>query len=219
MKILERGFKLGILSVIMAIALLLGVQSTSHATFTLTLNDGINPVVSVTDNVGPDSNPLVGAITFSGPLGVWNLNVTTAIVPPISTGNELMDLNSVNHSTGAGTLTIVSNQTGYTPGGTINFAGAVGGTFTGTTTFKWFAGGNLLGTDTLGPGADAGGGGATASVPTPYDVRLEASITHPGAGTTSFDQNLRVPEPTTLILLGLGLASLGLLGRRKFKKN
>jgi hypothetical protein len=219
MKIHERDFKLGILSVIMAIGLLLGVHSTSYAGLVnLSLSDGVT-TVNITDGGIGDSNLNAGVITYIGSIGVWTLNTTTALGAPATVGNTLMDVSSQNTSTGAGTLTIIANQTGWTPGGTLNFAGEVGGTFQGTTLFRWYAGGNLLGSDTLGPGADAGGGSATASVPTPYDVTLRADITHPAAGLSSYDQSLRVPEPTTLILLGLGLASLGLLGRKKFKKN
>ncbi len=220
MKIL-RGFKLGMLSVTMAIALLLGVHSNSHAALvSLSLSDGPTTVV-INDNVGPDLNPAVGAITYIGAVGAtWTTNISTALIPPnLGAPNMIMDLNSVNSSVGAGTLTIIANQTGITPGGTINFSGGVGGTFGGTAVFSWFAGGNLLGTETLGPGPDSGGGSAIANVPTPYNAVLQAVITHPTANSSSFNQDLRVSEPTTLILLGLGLASLGILGRRKFKKN
>jgi hypothetical protein len=50
-----------------------------------------------------------------------------------------------------------------------------------------------------------------------YSMFTQATVAFSGGGTVSFDSNLAVltPEPTSLLLLGSGLASLGLLGRRK----
>ena len=99
------------------------VPSGAQATALLTLNDGVNPIVSIADQGAGDSNPFVGAVTWIGSLGVWNVNVATGFSEsPI----PHMDLNSFENSTAAGNLTITFTDTGYIAG---NFANmAIGGT-------------------------------------------------------------------------------------------
>jgi hypothetical protein len=54
------------------------------------------------------------------------------------------------------------------------------------------------------------------SLNAPYSIYEIATITHKGAGTTSFDAYLSVPDGgTTTLLLGLGLVGLRLTGRRR----
>jgi hypothetical protein len=197
----------------------------------------ISGMTTVTCNDGDpcDLNPAAGVVTFSGPVGPFTINVTTAITEPAlgSASFAILDLNSVNVSGGPGSLTILASHTGYTgplpggmypallsvggtapPGGTVSFAGYLddGNTLFGTT--------SLLGT--LGPfgppafsGSVAGAAGATA----PFALTLVANITHTSAGNTSFDFEVRprVAEPGMLSLFGIGLGSVLVGGRRHLR--
>ena len=225
--------KKGFLGVIVVLAILLGVQSTSHA-LTLGFNDFVSPVFYVTDNqAGVDINPLVGVITYSGPIGNWIVNVTTGLSKPVigTAGAPQIDLNSVNVTTTlAGHLRFGMVDSGFTgpiSGGSAGpFTFAVGGTTQGTVFFDAF--GEDANTEgftgsifaNLGPfisgafsGTTQGGFNATS----PFSLGIIGDITHVGAGSTSFNASLSVPEASALILLGSGL--IGLVGlRRKFKK-
>ena len=52
-----------------------------------------------------------------------------------------------------------------------------------------------------------------------YSLTQVITIAHTGVGTTSFDATLngagQVPEPSTIALLGLGLAGIGFSRKRK----
>lgn len=217
------------------IALLAGLMMMAAASAwaipTLQLNDGAT-TVTVADGSALDSNPAAGVVTYIGQVGAnWSINVSTGITMPAqgSALNPYMDLNSVNMSNGAGSISIMFSETGFvgTPAIT-GFSTKVGGTTAGSFTLDSFydpsnalfgQANPLANLGPFGAGAFSGTEQNSASTGPLYSLTLKANILHNGPGTTSFDAELTpVPEPGTIVLLGAGLLGLGIYGRRRAKK-
>jgi hypothetical protein len=229
-----KGIKKLMVVAMVALGVLIGAQSLSYAiSYTgLYLYDNLGSSLYVYDQGAGDSNPLVGAVTYVGPLGSnWYLNVSTGQTYPNigSQSSPSIDLNSVNNSSGAGTLTILASASGFNPVGSGGAAAslAVGGTTPGTVQFTaywdnvqnylfWTGYTPILTTPALtGP---AFSGNFSGTVPAgAVDYTLKAQIVQTGPGSTSFNASLAVPEPSVMLLLGAGL--VGIWGfRKKFKK-
>ena len=211
-------------------AMLVLVVGPAHAVPTIQLSDGAT-TVTVADNGVGDSNPTVGEVTYVGAVGAtWFINVSTGESKPLlgTAQSPHMDLNSINNSNAAGTLTILWSDTDFTGIGTGQLK--VGGTLTsgvGSSVdfFAYYDPANALFalTDLItaegpfGPGAYSQVKTGAIAGPAPYSLTLESVITHTAAGNTSFNKELQlqVPEPATLLLLGSGVMMLGLLRSRK----
>ncbi|HED39470.1 MAG TPA: PEP-CTERM sorting domain-containing protein [Chromatiales bacterium] len=217
-----------LMGVVAAAAFLLA--PVANAQLSLRLDDG-TATATVTDT--SDS----GMVNFSGSLGAWTANVTSGFGAPLL-GSDWMDefdLNSVNVSGGSGSMTIMLTQTNLTRTNAPWMAG-FGGTTDGSVSFQsWVdAGNNAFAQNTLVSdsgvqnggqscngcfgGGDSGGLGGF-SLSGPYSWTIVATITHSDAfKVTSFDYNVKIPEPSSLALLGLGLIGAGIASRRKAKK-
>lgn len=183
-----------------------------------------------------DLNPALGAITFIGAVGSWNMNVTSGFGPPMEYLVPILDISSFNATASAGSapMTVLLTVTGLTsPNGLYAALNSIGGTnsASGTTvsTQAWLSNTNvafcastscgvaITTLQSLTGAAFSGTAGGSALLGSgPYSLTLAVTIdSHGLADTTSFDDSLSLPEPATLSLLGSGLLGLGLALKRK----
>ena len=89
----------------------------AHAAGTLTLYDGVNPLITVTDNGPGDFNPVTGSVLIVTNVGVWNLAISSGLTKPVtgSSTDPVMDVNLQANSTAAGSLRLVFSDNGFGP--------------------------------------------------------------------------------------------------------
>ena len=201
-----------------SVALLTGYAQPSHASLILKLSDG-----TTTDTVSDIAN--TGSVTFNGALGIFGLNVATAIGAPIlgSIFQPIIDLNSVdvaNRSSGGGTLTISMTDTGFLgSGGFARWLNSIGGTLsTGASmtidtyldcSNAAFGKGTHLTSQSFSAGSFSGDAySASSSCNGSYSLTEVATINLLSGGMYSGDSTLAIPEPSTLASFGAGLMLL-----------
>lgn len=223
-----------------------GNAPDAKAAFKVSMSDGTTTVV-VQDNMAGDTNAALGGINFSGTIGVFNINIQLVFSQPLvgGPGVAMLDLNSSIGATGAGILTVLATDTGYTQVGrgdlteswsrTISGSGNLTGQGYKDTNNQEFGGaGAFSGPVGSAPvftpgqlGPFAAGGFAQASIgdltSNPYSmtIRLRAQALASGFFTTG-DFELRnsvVPAPAGLILAATGLPFLSLSFLRRRRKN
>jgi len=129
-----------ILAALIGIGLIASTQSRSEAALRLRLEDTVNNVGIIIEDGGVgDLNPVVGAVTFIGTVGSFEVNVSTGVSKPVIGGGGIsyseMDLNSINTTTTGGSLQMILEDNNFPsvpqPDGQSSFITTIGGTFTG----------------------------------------------------------------------------------------
>jgi|SwirhisoilCB3_FD_contig_31_16750359_length_740_multi_9_in_0_out_0_1 hypothetical protein len=221
-----KGFLRGLAAFAAVGLLALGTASRANAAATLMLSVSGGPSITIVDGGAGDTCAAINCVTFNGPLGDWDINVSTGTSKTAATPN-LLDLNSVDHHTAGinDTLTIRFSDTGFI-GTQAGFTLGVGGTQSagGTVTFSAFDGvglfdlakqiGSTLTSNATVYSFTTSGGGPSAN---PYSLTEIATITFgANAGQASFDAQITaVPEPAGVALLGgLLLFTVGAIRRK-----
>ena len=209
-----------------------GLAGFARAVPTLQISDGVT-TITVADGSALDVNSAAGAVTFIGSLGSWNLNVDTGFTYPAygTAANPLMDLSFGAVTQTGGTIWIEFSENGFTGPG--NASLAIGGTTDGSLAIGAFGGNSntlfdvnstannkLLRLPPIGmlsgnPFSASGAGAAVGQGP--YSLTEYMVIVQNGAGATTGDAKLQIPDGgTTALLLGFGLIGMSFLAA-KFK--
>lgn len=186
----------------------------ANAGLILTLETGDGASASASDDDGD------GLVLFNGALGSWLVNVTTGLTNPIigSDSVDEIDLNSVNVSGGTGTLTITLTRTGLERSPS-QWTANLGGTTSGTIDFATLLNGVAISEYSASTAGFSDSDGGQIDELEPYSLSLVATLNHAGANqVSSFDYHVKVPEPSTLALLGSGLLLAGWAGRRRSRQ-
>jgi hypothetical protein len=191
---------------------------------TLTISDGVHPLIIVNDNFVGDLNPAIGEVTVSTNVGVWSLSISTGVSKPAlgSSTNPVMDLVIQASSTGAGSLTYTFSDVGFGPApGTLN-AAISGQVISGAPTTVGYSvygdSNNIVGalttllttTGTIPLPLLTSSSGALA-LSSPFSLSEVVKLTASGPSAVSVDSSFNVipiPEPSSAGLTFLGLAFL-----------
>ena len=202
----------------------------AQAAASLTLYDGVNPLITVVDNGPGDLIGVTGAILLQTNVGVWNLAISTAVTKPLmgSTTDPVMDLDITAVSSAAGSLRLVFSDNGFGPAtGILNaiVTGHIASGAPGSVTYAVYGDRfNVIGATNVliasagtTPFPTSASGAGPLLLPTPFSLTQVETLVASGPTTINTDASFSVvPEPTSIALTGLGLAVCLL---RRFHRN
>jgi hypothetical protein len=209
---------LGLLGVLLA-----SFPTQTPAAATLTLYDGVNPLITVFDNGPGDQIGALGVIQVQTNVGVWNLAISTAVTKPLvgSPTDPVMDLDVQANSTGAGSLRLAFSDNGFGPASGILNSIVTGHLLAGaatTVTYDVYGDpANLIGATTIliastgtVPLPTIATGSGPLALPTPFSLTQVEQFDALGATTITSDASFMVvsdavPEPGIMGLVALGL--------------
>ncbi len=131
---------LKMLVLILTVLMIVGVQST-QAELMMEISDGVT-TVTIVDQGTNDSLSALGGIGYTGVMGIFSVNVSSAFSIPLigSPMAPQFALSSANisDSENGGTLTIMMTQTDIQPLGLLDVQSLVGGTTVGEMSFDTY---------------------------------------------------------------------------------
>lgn len=218
---------------LVAFATAITLSVSARATAIFTINDGVDPVISVADNGPGDQASATGVIVVQTNVGVWALTINTAITKPVvgSPTSPVMDINLQAYSTAAGSLTLTFSDNNFGPAMGILNATETGYTVAGATSAAtmnvWGDPGNVTLAETdpilalpssvlpLPPGSLTETGSGALTLGAPYSLTESTTVTASGATIVNLDASFYViPEPGIPALGALGFAGWALFRMR-----
>ena len=198
----------GWMSRLLAVGLLVAVSSVqANAAPTISLYDGVNPLITVVDDGPGDHLSVPGTILLQTNVGVWNTVISTVQTKPIlgSATDPEMDVNIQATSVAAGSLRVVFSDNSFGPATGTLHANVTGNVITGavsTVSYNVFGDpANVVGATTVliaSTGTRSLPTGATAYGPlalgAPFSLTQVLQLLASGATSINADASLYVGD-------------------------